>query len=75
MKHLKSSTYPLIQKALHHVTTFHPSVTKVRITTEGWIYTDPKGNSPTFGDEIDQMIIDEAYDSVSHLSPAIFKLN
>jgi len=64
-----------LQKALHHVRTFHPEITTVVINNKGmWLYFDNDFNSPTFNAAIDVSILEEGADSIKE-TPFIYQLN
>lgn len=63
-----------IKKALDHVREHYPNVTMVIFNKYGqWNYCDDNFESPEFGDEINQSILEDASDSVETL-PNVFSL-
>ena len=61
-----------IRLALETVRKFHPQVTTVVFNQYGqWNYCDDNFDSPTFDDDIDQGILEDASDSVKTL-PCVF---
>ncbi len=57
-----------IKNALEEVRKYHPTVTTVIFNKYGqWNYCDDNFNTPTFSDEINQSILEEASDSVEIL--------
>lgn len=59
-------------KAFVHVRKFFPSVTQVFYGVDGrWLFCEEAFESPTFGDEIDVGILEDAADAVDGL-PAAF---
>lgn len=50
-----------VQAALRHVREHHSEVTHVFFSEDGrWLYTDDDFNSPIFGPEIDESILEAA---------------
>jgi len=61
-----------IKNALEEVRKYHPTVTTVVFNKYGqWNYCDDNFGSPTFSDEIDQSILEDASDSVEVL-PCVY---
>ena len=61
-----------IKKALEEVRKHHPTVTTVVFNKYGqWNYCDYNFIAPTFVDEIDQTLLEEASDSVEKL-PCVY---
>jgi hypothetical protein len=61
-----------ITKALKVVRKFHPEVTTVVFNKYGqWNYCDDNFDSPTFSNEIDQSVLENASDSVKVL-PCVY---
>ena len=63
-----------VEKALMHVRQYYPEVEIVIFNREGmWQYMSDCFECPIFSNKINQSILEEAADSVTHL-PAIFQL-
>lgn len=62
------------KEALQHVASHHPEVHSVVYGPDGrWLYFGDAFESPTFGDEIDIGLLEDAADSLDDL-PAVFTI-
>ena len=65
---------PQVDKALKHVREYYPDVTTVVFNKYAtWQYFTDEFKAPTFGNEIDVRILNEAVDSLDEL-PAVFQI-
>jgi hypothetical protein len=70
-----SETNEKVYAALLHVNNHHSEVTQVFYSTDGrWLYCDDDYAAPTFGNDIDISLLEDAVDSLAML-PAAFSLS
>lgn len=68
---------PEVRKAFDHIRKSHPTVVTVCYDSEAqWLYYDHRGKNPTFGEEIEVQVLQDAIDSIDNagLLPAYISI-